>query len=139
MTEAHAMQVPPEMQILAVQTATFVAHHVMSEAGQQVGKAAVDKARQTAMNLIGWLREKLTGTRAQTLDDVVSEPNNSVNVEMLALQLQKEFMGDAGFFDELQKRMAQISPATINIQKVRNQGSDNTIIQVGPNSSANIR
>lgn len=91
-----------------------------TEAAKTVGK----EAAAGALQVLGWLRSKLTGVGVEALAEVEKAPQDADAQAVLRVQVRKLLEGEPKLTDELAALLAKAS-ATAKVQKIVQDGNDN--------------
>jgi hypothetical protein len=61
----------------------------LAEAGKEAAKTVGSKTADTAIKVLGWMREKMTGRAKEALDDLENNPDSQLNQDDVRTQLAK--------------------------------------------------
>jgi hypothetical protein len=73
---------------LAATAVGFLAPY-LAEVGKEAAKTVGSKTADTAIKLLGWMREKMTGRAKEALDDLEKNPESQLNQDDVRTQLAK--------------------------------------------------
>lgn len=91
-----------------------------TEAARKMGK----EAAAGALQVLGWMRSKLTGAGVEALAEVEKVPQDADVQAALRVQVRKLLEGEPKLEGELAALLAQ-APAPAKVMQVRQDGSDN--------------
>jgi len=120
---------------VAITAAVALLAPYLGEAAKSAAKEAGKGAASAAGQLLGWLRQKVTGRAKAALDDLEAEPGSEVNQQVLGLRLAEIAANDPGFLEELRRLLPAGAEAKVRQDMtlgagaagVQNVGQGNTI------------
>jgi hypothetical protein len=87
---------------LATAAITLLAPY-LKDAGTEAAKKLGKESAGAAIDLLGWLREKLTGHARQTLAELEEKPDSQLNQQAMSIELAKLLEREPNLVVDLQK------------------------------------
>ncbi|MGF7178291.1 hypothetical protein [Azospirillum doebereinerae] len=110
----------------------------LTEAGKEVAKAAGKEAASQGFKVLGWLRDKLTGTATGTLAALEEKPENQNRQGAFKFQLADFLEENPALLDELRKLLAEAAPGIHGVSQTVKGDNNNVGQVVGSGSTITI-